>query len=726
MKFIEKLFLHDLRLTGKIVLSTFLGLALIIFLAQGVIALIFEYPLDYGEGQLLNQAFRITQGEPLYPADITTPPYLISNYPPVYILINAFFIWIFGPSLLIGRLIAFLSTLGSAFLIASILREFMPNRKFLPLVTGSVTFLINPYVLEWSSLFRIDMLALLFSLAGLYCVIKNPQKNKSIILASILFVLAAYTRQSYGLAAPLAALIWTWTKNKKQALKLFLIYAISGLAIFGLLQTLTNRGFFFHIITANINPFNWTTVLHFAQDVARKMPWVLALLVFYLALGWRYTQSYPYLAPYLIAGMIAALTIGKVGSNVNYLVEISAGFGLLTGIIYGELCETIPINSENTPEIDFKLKQIPKPESMKPLERKNLWINLTIFLVLTGVLLFQIASLTQDSLFGPIPGRRDRIKRGNDYIYLKEKIKNASKEGPVLADEFMAMLPDNRIQLYFAPFEMTQLSNTGIWDQTRFLKSIEDQNFPVILIHHFQNYPVYLERWTNKMQQAIFDNYVPVEMKADSIIFEPKDFENKTYPDQLNCPNSLWQLPTSADMGLLWHNGQLLMMGSGRSGENPVYAVADGLLYQFPEWEAAVSIQHEDPLNPSEIIWSFYGDMAPAFDIDNHYIETKFIGAEGVLVKAGDLIGYQGSWMGACEQTWVHLRFTLLPAGEDGGFPEPLLAIDDFYADLPAYKEQIRLGLDTSISLSAYTGLPESDIFGTLDFLPFECAVGGE
>jgi len=118
--------------------------------------------------------------------------------------------------------------------------------------------------------------------------------------------------------------------------------------------------------------------------------------------------------------------------------------------------------------------------------------------------------------------------------------------------------------------------------------------------------------------------------------------------------------------------------------------------------------------------------MAPAFDIDNHYIETKFIGAEGVLVKAGDLIGYQGSWMGACEQTWVHLRFTLLPAGEDGGFPEPLLAIDDFYADLPAYKEQIRLGLDTSISLSAYTGLPESDIFGTLDFLPFECAVGGE
>jgi len=726
MKFIEKLFLHDLRLIGKIVLSSFLGLALIIFLAQGIIALIFEYPLDYGEGPLLNQAFRITQGEPLYPADITSPPYLISNYPPVFVLLNAFFVWIFGPSLFIGRLIAFLCTLGAAFFIALILREFTPNQKLLPLLIGSVTFLINPYVLEWSSLFRIDMLALLFSLAGLYYVIKNPQNNKVIILASILFVLAAYTRQSFGLAAPLAALIWTWTKNRKQALKLFLIYAISGLAIFGLLQWLTDGGFFFHIITANINPFNWTTVLHFAQDIVQKMPWILTFLVFYLALGWYYTQSYPYLAPYLIAGMIATFTIGKVGSNVNYLVEISAGFALLTGTIFGKLYEALPIENEKKPEIDFSVKQIPKPEVVEPQVRKKLWINLAFFLVLAGTLFFQIVSLTQDSLFGPIHSRRDRIKRGNDYIYLEEKIKNASKEGPILADEFMAMLPDNRIQLYFQPFAMTQLSNTGIWNQTQFLESIEDQNFPAILIHHFQTYPVYLERWTNEMRQAIFDNYVPVEMKADSIIFEPKDFENKTYPDLLNCPNSPWQLPTRADMGLLWYNGQLLMMGSGRSGEIPVYAIADGLLYQFPEWEAAVAIQHEDPLHPGGIIWSFYGDMAPAFDIANNNIETEFIGAEGVPVEAGDLIGYQGSWLGANEQTWVHLRFTLLAMGEDGSFPEPLLEIDDFHADLPAYKEQIRLGLDTSISLSTYISLPESDIFGTLVFLPYECAAGGE
>jgi hypothetical protein len=215
-------------------------------------------------------------------------------------------------------------------------------------------------------------------------------------------------------------------------------------------------------------------------------------------------------------------------------------------------------------------------------------------------------------------------------------------------------------------------------------------------------------------------------MKADSLFFTPKNFENETYPDDLSCPGAPWQLPTAADMGLYWSSGQMLMLGDGLTGEIPVYAITDGLVYQFSEWETAVAIQHDDPFNPGEFIWSFYGDLAPAYDAQNSYIPEKYQGAEGIPVKAGELIGYQGRWLGPDQQTWVHLRFTLLPSDVDDNFPESLLGIGDPFADLPSYKEQTRMGLNAQVSLSRYTGLPESAIFGTLDFLPFTCESGTE
>ena len=165
-------------------------------------------------------------------------------------------------------------------------------------------------------------------------------------------------------------------------------------------------------------------------------------------------------------------------------------------------------------------------------------------------------------------------------------------------------------------------------------------------------------------------------------------------------------------------------MGAGYTGEVPVHAIADGMLYQFPQWKTAVAIMHNNPFDPGRKIWSFYGDMAPAYNADSAYIDSRFLGAEGVPVKAGDLIGYQGQWLGPSQSTWVHLRFALIPADSDGGFPEVFLPIENYYSDLPSLQDQINLGFDVPISISSYLGLPESNIFGTLVFLPFQCAIG--
>lgn len=571
------------------------------------------------------------------------------------------------------------------------------------------------------------MLGLFLSLSGLYILIRNPAKNSNLLSAAALFILAAYTRQSYGLAAPLAGSVYAFTKDKRGTLKIILVYGLGGLAIFGLLYWITDGAFFFHIISANVNPFRWETVWNFARDILNKMPFILFLGGLYLAVGWRLTKTYAFLVPYMLASALVALTIGKVGSNINYLVEISAAFSLLMGFIFARFSETLVLDPAQKPDFDFPMKEIPAPEDVPHQVRWKMWANLTIFIFLVGITVLQVAGLSRDSLFGPIASHRDRIKQGgNDYAYLEERIRQASEKGFVLADEYMAMLPKNNIQLYIQPFEMTQLASAGLWDQTAFLSSIQQQEFPLILIHHFPFYPVYLERWTAEMLESIFENYVAVDMRANSLLFEPKNNESMAYPDNMACPDAPFQLPTQADMGMYWKDGQVLMLGDGRTGEIPVFAVADGFLYQYPEWDTGVTIKHEDPLDPGNTIWSFYGDLAPAFDKSNPTIEPPYIKAEGLPVKAGDLIGYQGRWLGPSQQTWVHLRFALLPASDDGNFPEVFLAIEDFFADLPGTEEQVRLGLDGPVSLSTYTGLPESKFFGVLDFMPFTCETEGD
>lgn len=57
----------------------------------------YPYQIDYGEGYLLNQAKIFSEGNWIY-KDIDEPPFLISNYPPVYPLLVSFFIQHFGLS----------------------------------------------------------------------------------------------------------------------------------------------------------------------------------------------------------------------------------------------------------------------------------------------------------------------------------------------------------------------------------------------------------------------------------------------------------------------------------------------------------------------------------------------------------------------------------------------------------------------------------------------------
>jgi len=663
---------------AKIMLLMFLSLAVVIFLAHALMAIFHHYPLDYGEAPLVDQAMRLAAGQNIYRPDLSSPPYTISNYPPLYVLSLVPFVGLFGPSFLAGRVISALYGLASAAFLALIVRTYSQDR--MAAAVTATLFLAIPYVVGWSPLARVDMLALAFSTAGLYVLARWPTTRRGLLIAVSLLVAAIYTRQSYGLAAPLAVFVWLWTHDRQQALRLAAIVGGTGLGLFLILNALTRGGFFFNVVTANVNEFDIERLERHWRDLRKAIPILLIFGGAFLFLAPRRVKSWSLLIPYLIGATLSALTIGKIGSNVNYLLELCAALSLVAGALVA-------------------------------WSRQRHWLRAVLLILLA----LQVGQLMQATLKGPVEGLKWRLKPAGALKDLDRLVETA--DGPVLADEFAGMLTLQNRPLYIQPFEVTQLANAGLWDQDDLLTSIRNREFPLILIHHFMDWPVYKERWTPEMLSAIKHNYEPIRFLAETVVFQPRGVEGSGPTDLEACPGAPWRLPTRGDFGMWWISKRLIFMGEGYENTVPVYAVADGLLKRRSDWDGNVAIQHDDPLRPGEKVWSFYGDMANGQDDESHVVPDFPPGSEGVPVRRGQLLGYQGRRLGVDGgRIWLHLHFAVVPALENGSFPDEMMERVIKGEPLPK-----GMALEFPLDPSPYLGTVRSQVMGIPTWLPWRC-----
>jgi len=176
-----------------------------------------------------------------------------------------------------------------------------------------------------------------------------------------------------------------------------------------------------------------------------------------------------------------------------------------------------------------------------------------------------------------------------------------------------------------------------------------------------------------------------------------------------------------------WVTYQLVFMSEGYQNTVPVYAVADGMLLRRPDWNSAVAIQHDDPVRPGEKVWSFYGGMANGWDGES-FVSADFPpGSEGVPVRAGQLLGYQGM-QSPSGTVWPHLQFAVAPALEDGSFPGEIVGLvseDEFSSeDIPLVPEEAS-SRDTEITValdpSPYLGTVRSQVMGVPTWIPLRC-----
>jgi hypothetical protein len=264
--------------------------------------------------------------------------------------------------------------------------------------------------------------------------------------------------------------------------------AVPGIVLFILINLLTHGSFFFNLVTATVNRFSWDTVRYYFEDMKRHYTLLLILGSGYLLLGyWGRAQARAWwlVAPFLAASAAVAVTIGKSGSNINYLLEFSAALALVCGAVIAY-----------------------------PGKRRWITAVLAVLLALQvqNLTVWTQADYTQWALAKI--DRRAEIARLAGYVH--------SAQGYVLADEYSGLIPLDRRVLYMMPFEFKQAVEAKTWDQAPMLDALAAHTFGVILVFAPPNWDSFGERWTPAEQAAIHTFYKPIETLADTIVYVPK------------------------------------------------------------------------------------------------------------------------------------------------------------------------------------------------------------
>lgn len=469
----------------SLALAYFLGKALLNYTHLASVTLPFRYPVDYGEGPLLDQTMRLLQGENLYHNDFSKPPYTISNYPPIFLLLQAPFAKIFGPAFWYGRGISFVAALVTALMIG--LALYTLTGEWLSAVFGGVLLLVFPYVQYWSLLNRIDALALGLSWIGIFVLVRWHERKWGIPVAALFLILSIYTRQSYALAAPAGAFIWLLVMRKfRKAFELALEVGGVTLILFVAVNLLTRGGFFLNIVTANVNSFSWDTVGHYASELWDNAYFLVIFACAYLAIErfGTHTRTWPLAVPYLVGAVLSAITVGKDGSNVNYLFELAAALAFTGGAALA-------------------------------WAGRNRWVRVVILVVL--VMQMSLMVDWDYSYNGRLTGKTDNEA---EIARLYEVVRQTN--GIVLADEYMGLLPLAGKRIFYQPFEYKMLSDGGLWDQTPFLDQITAHKFALLILFDPPNWSSFEARWTKFERPTILSAYNMDNRIADTLIYTPR------------------------------------------------------------------------------------------------------------------------------------------------------------------------------------------------------------
>ena len=314
------------RLTLVLLLAVSLGCGLWA-LAVSYQRTLIPHSVDYEEGNVLNAAVRINHGLTPYP-DPHGWPVVLNPYGPVPYYLIAVPVHFRGPSFAPARMVMVIATALGAVFIGLILHH-VTRSSLVAWTFGSmyVSFLL---IQHWMPVLRVDLLGITIVLAGLYVFIAHPRWWW---LAVVLFVAALFTKYSL-LAGPAACFAYLLSqKDWKRATQFNLLGVLLTVIAFALVQWRTQGAFAFDMFGTHPDPYRFSHYLNLLVPLVLCNV-VLVLLALAAVVRSSTLKHFDVLTWYLIFGLLASLTGGKLGSNENHMLELAAIFCVNAGVAW--------------------------------------------------------------------------------------------------------------------------------------------------------------------------------------------------------------------------------------------------------------------------------------------------------------------------------------------------------------------------------------------------------
>ena len=468
---------------------------------------------DYGEGPMFNQQLIFyhlifDRGNPLYkgltPYQLAEkPPFIVGNYPPVFPLMGAVFMKIFGTTFTAGRMVSTLSIFGASILVGLIVWQ--GTGQILPgIFAGGVLITMPLGIGTWGPFNRVDSLSLFWSMLTVFLVLRYAGTGK-IWWAIPFAVLTIYTRQDVvdGIFASFCYLV---VKDWRRAIWVAVITTAAIMGIFVVLQIWTHGAFYLNTVTDNNNSLNWgVTMGDWASYIHGEGQFIFPLAVAGAAAGLFGTGSVMW-AVWLVASVFIFATIGKVGAASNYYFTLEAASAACAGLFVGRL------------RTFFRRAPFP----LWPLE---LVMPAAVFVFVHGAapgwvppslpLLQKVESLvgtykiptgsgTAQQASQNVAGRSISGEPTGIIDYLE------TIQGPVLGINFpCGFVPQSGHIMQFQPFEFGVEYADGTWQPTPFIDAINDRYYAAVVYQG--GYPSpggYIGAPArNQITQAILANY---------------------------------------------------------------------------------------------------------------------------------------------------------------------------------------------------------------------------
>lgn len=285
----------------------------------GWLGLTYPYQLDYGEGIVLWFARELIQGHSIYDRALMAS----SNYPPLAMVLSALLMPILGNGYLAGRLLNFGSAIVVAALIYRIVKVETQDRQAGML--AALFFFGSTYIYHWIPVFRVDLIGLALTIAGIYFAWKrerstDPGREKFyLVLFTGAFLLALYTKHTL-VAAPAAAFLALARESKRVAIIYALALASIGGGIYFAMDLATYGGFTFGLIDSNATVFLpaqlGTLIGSFAETYL-----VMIGLTAWSWVGRVRAGQTGVLEVYFVTTFATLVFVGRVGAWENYFFE---------------------------------------------------------------------------------------------------------------------------------------------------------------------------------------------------------------------------------------------------------------------------------------------------------------------------------------------------------------------------------------------------------------------